>query len=123
MARGRGVVLRVFVGGEAWQQRGSARGPTVLVFGRRAGGGRGRFGRADRGVVRRYTAMSPWPLRVTDAQRLPCGRWAPHAVVVKELVTAAMNTREALAAAMAAGRCSFSAAVQGVVERPVFERQ
>ena len=44
-------------------------------------------------------------------------------MVVKELVAAAMNTREAFAAAMAARRWAFSAAVQGVVERPVFERQ
>ena len=41
-------------------------------------------------------------------------------MAVEELVTVAMPTRKALAAAMAAGRWSYSVSVQGVVVRAVF---
>ena len=64
--------------------------------------------------------VSPQPLCAAYVQRWLCGRLVPHTVAVKELVTAAMATQKALAAAMAAGRWSCSVAVQGVVVRTVF---
>ena len=104
VARGRVVVLRVFVSDKARRQCGSWRGLNALVFGHRVEGGRRLFGREDRGVVRRCAATSPRPLRVADAQRLLCRRLVPHAVAMEELAAAVMKTRMTLVAAMVAGR-------------------
>ena len=119
------MVFRVFVDDKARQQRGSGHVLNALVFGCHVGGGRRLFWRKDedRGVGRRYAVTSPRPFRVANARWLLCGRLDPCAVAVEQLVAAAMNTRKALAAAMAAGRWSFSVTVQWVVERRVCGRR